>query len=387
MSNLTQYITRQEIKKRIDVLNYGDTAPSSQSSKAFAKTETPSELHISDISAAATHAISELDKQIKSVSALTAGDPVFETYAELASKLHPPVGTPTPNIPRQLINIVARDVYKRQPDPRIVLLKDAHRSQSMLQGIQKVYSEVYSQVLKANRIFDAIGLPTLIRNIYVKDRQIITSALDFSQSIEALPNYLNLPSNDFFNGLLLTLGSEAITAQKTTNHLTYVLSRRVDSMFEDYQSLDSSMDEVYGDSNLLYYQLASRAPGLGMIAGGSESLLSLTDGINTGQNPDADLEDCLNQLDQGLFDCLGTTESIVHTQDRVFLTSFEGRAKTLDNLKSSTNLKKYLGCLKNIKPGAILTDEFRSNLNSKIKQVETASPAVLSAVQELKRWL
>ena len=410
MSGFSRYIDNRTIEKKIDQLISDLTIvdqPTPASAAGINRVDSPTipEILVKDTVAIASNARQDIERVINDITTPYNTDPVFSAYFSSASAQYrlpmdgPLLSNPVP--PDNLQKIVERDVYRRQKDPRIILVKDAYRARAQVGAIEYSYANAYNPIIGQNSgIFGSIQGAKLLSVLLHKDQNFIKQVQSYVLQFAGLTR--GSLSHSFLGGLsnfALQFGNELSTF---TNQTEYLFTTEVDHQYDEYHLLDRSLDGILGSISGLLYGKLMRSQSIGVLFAFKENVLSKTEDMETKTtilSADPQLYGFRQILDQSLMRALQKVETELLATDQHLYQSTEARSHLLGNITQSIMTKQYLEAIKNLNKAKDNTslssvDSFQSIQDSIQKEVDfynTAEHAVadvkaLKAATLLKDW-
>jgi len=412
MSAFGKFIDTKTIEKKVDQLVSeisNKVGPIAGTEVDFVRTiqETPPNQLALDVFNTAKAVREEYDRFLNDITKQYQSDIVFDAFFSSArTQFTTPLDGPyksNPVPPDNIQKIVERDVYRRQKDPRIILIKDAYRARAQVAVIEHSYQSSYLPIINQNTgFFEQVSTSQLLSLMLYKDQNIIRHLQTFLSDINSFKNFSL--GDGFFDSIGDFSTKYPDFIRKFSNQANYLITTEIDSLFDQFKLLENSLDSVIGQISMLSYAKNTNSQNLGVLFGFTQGMLDRTEDMETSNNiltPDPHIYQFRRMLDNALFRSLTKIESEISRTDQQFYQSTEARTLIFDNLKQNVNAKLFVQAvdvlgqlernLSSLKDPQVLFETVKNTLRIKSSDFEKFPPIdpsmkALQAAQMLKNW-
>jgi hypothetical protein len=358
-NSFSGFIDKREIEKKVDqLLTTLEDTTSIKITNSENNNQTKVELtspysYLKDTYDIVKTTTSLVQEEINRIEAKYSDDEVFSAFFA-AAKVQ--FATPydsnykTTQVPPENIQtIIERDIYRRQTNPEIILVKDYYRSRGQLAVIQNAYENVYMPLLERDNL-NSDTVKRLLIGVILKDQQLANNIRENISKIKGLVE--DIISEDAVKGILNLASTYPNEINKYLSFSNFSFVTEVDRLYDEFKMLDTALDTSLGTVSGNNYGKLSRSWGFDYLYRTKDILLNLTEDVerdNSTFTADPILLKYRQTIEKSLFDALKNVESEFLVQDQQFFQAYEVRQKLYGNLVDSTLNKIFLGLNKSIK--------------------------------------
>lgn len=389
MSKFGRLIDQRQIKKRVDAMPVD--APAVAAAQAARQADVkPTEIAVlaREAQAFAGEARRTIGSIISRVEAENAGDEVFEAYFKAVRLMNPdPMeGGRRVDPPTELFRIVARDVYRRQTDPRTILAADLYRAKAQA-GAVEYAAPAYVDASGANPLYDGVPNRSMPALVVAKDRQFVQLALAHAQEVDRLLG--TKTDGRFAEGLAEMAAMAGGGAQRLGNQIQHLGLLSVDSLFSEFETLEGALDLALGGM-LDFARLKKRlACDFGRAFGITDNVLAMTDNLERLSDAVSgvpSLHKFKKRLDKELHKALAEVEKGLLSVEGKVVQSHEARQLELDNARDLAIVKDGLLAAQAMFGGQDWLANLKTDPMDTIRQFEAYYRAIESAIDAGKAF-
>jgi len=348
-------IKRREIKKVVDNRETNNPSPVISDKKlnkatytGITPSETENKRFIKDVIETAEGASEQVSKIIKEIQSKNSVDPIFNIYYSTLNKYFNPKDllkgkTPSNDYPpSNALKIVERDIYRRQTDPRVILLGDMVKINNQIGAVEYAYKDGYDSLFSSSGISNSSNSKPLSKLLFQKDIQLIQNGLNYVNKFNNL-GHSNI-DEDYLNGIsemLYRYTGDLTTLGNQLSHLSLV---HIDNLFDEFYNLSISIDNIIGNINQFAVGKRKTAFNASKLFGMADTVfdaLKDLEHIGNPSKPSQKLLDIKEGINQTLFASLGSVESELLSTEGKLLQTDEARQHMLKNVELSNTVKEF----------------------------------------------